>query len=999
MEDDNGLSANDPYRNMDSGESEIQPDFLKNNIAKKALGGVEKAASLAAAAGTGGASAGASAGGAAAGAAGKEAAANGAKTGASAVGGSAQALRPGSIGKAVKDGFKSSVASAQENETNPRGLYSGDGNSDEDDDSSKPGLKMPGIVKMLLPILLLLFGLVVIVFVIIAWPIMMIGAIDYNLQKALGFTDTVGILEKVGEAVTGEFLANGEVPHEYASDLADAGVLVGQVTTSGDFVRTDTYIADIESKNDLVAAASGFSYISQEDGELAVLFNGNVIKADDFIAAVESDPTLYAAYSNAADISAKYYYGEDVNNVFKEMGISRGVFNEWESTGDYATDEASFVELLNGSLNDDSELVVGGADTHNPIYNFLAGLFHVENGSWCMGGDGEECEPKDISELDANGIVSKTAEETKEHLVSWHMGVTNGGERFIEPEYSEDATTRAVEVLNSAVSANEPYLATKVFMAIEEPIQRARAGDNGPINQMMNVISKSNSVSYQTSTGGTETKNTSILETVNFQAAVGEKPYDVDEAANFGRDRVLKITDEWDEEHIKANVVSTDGEKNSTSVSRNGTHDSASKEVLGRATQTFDLAILKKNSEVFQSAIGANRLLEGGSFLSNTINQRTIGAMPSDEKKIAQYDNVVEETIARRADADRATKSPFNISSPNTFLGSIVHTIATTALGNSSGGGMMTAASTAVGAAGSAVAGLFNNTAMAEAWDQKFTTLSGNDCKTVEATKTKADLYCTSHNTVGTDHLDWKFSDWKASEIGGFINEDGTVNGELEKFVLLGMDRYSTVGVSSAEVCDKYNDLSGSKFRKFLRMFTDMIGLYNKCRTYEPAGDLLNGWVQENLDVPETIATGAEYTFGPDAGTENGLGQEGVELFSGYMTYNQVKSLLTGTKSAVAIAKDNYYAEHPKDESRAGKIARISGLTKGEAEIALSYVDYLNTIANYDASTRYKFGAPLVAIEKPILEVHSSKLTGDLYAWHQKEIEYKALRNRQEIVS
>ena len=968
MEDDNGLSANDPYQNME------KPDIGKGDMAKKVLGGAEQAASLIATAGTGGASAGAG------GTAGKKAAADGTKAGAPAAAGSA--FKPGSMGNAIKGGLKSSASDARENETNPRGFYSGTLNSD--DDNSKLSGKVPGIIKMLAPILIMMLGLCIVIAMIIAWPIMMIGAIDYNLQKALGFTDTVGILEKVGEAVTGEFLANGEVPHEYASDLADAGVLVGQVTTSGDFVRTDTYIADIESKNDLVAAASGFSYISQEDGELAVLFNGNVIKADDFIAAVESDPTLYAAYSNAADISAKYYYGEDVNNVFKELDISRGAFNNWESTGDYAVDEASFVEMLNETLDRDTELVVGGADTHNIVYTILKKFGLIDNdedGTWCMGGNGQDCDPKDISELTAGDITSQTASNTKEYVTSWSLAGV---------EYSDDATERAVELLNSTISADEPYKATKVFMAIEEPIQRARAGDNGPINQMMNVISKRSTVSYQTPNGSTATDTNSILETVNFQAAVGEKKYDVDEAANFGRDKILKINDGLvDDDHIKGNIISTNGHKESTSVSRNGNEESASEEVLKAVDQTVDLALLKNNSEIFQSAIGANRVLEGGSFLSNSINQRTIGAMPSDEAKIAQYDNIVEETIARRAEADRATKSPFDISSPNTLFGSIVHNIATTALGNPIGN-VMSMASTTAGMTGNAVASLFG-TATAEAWNQKFTTMPGRDCKTVPVTETSADLYCTSHNTVGTEHLDWTFKDWKASEIGESINDDGTAKDELEDFILLGMDRYSTVGVSSAEVCDKWEDRHQGLFGKFLNMFTDMVGLYQKCRTID-APDADSGTVSVTLETPEDIATGAKYTFGPQ-------GDKKVELYSGYMTYNQVKSLLTGTKSAVAIAKDNYYAEHPKDESRAGKIARISGLTKGEAEIALSYVDYLNTIANYDASTRYKFGAPLVAIEKPILEVHNNKMTGDLYAWHQKEIEYRALRNRQEIVS
>ena len=149
MEDDKAEGANDPYQNME------KPDIGKGDMAKKVLGGVEQVASIAAAVGTGGASAGATAANGTAGAAkGGAAAASGAETGATAAAGTSS-IKPKKMTAAANDGFKSGIADAQKNETNPRGVHSG--NKDSDTDDNKSGLKKLGIPKMLLP-LLVIFG-------------------------------------------------------------------------------------------------------------------------------------------------------------------------------------------------------------------------------------------------------------------------------------------------------------------------------------------------------------------------------------------------------------------------------------------------------------------------------------------------------------------------------------------------------------------------------------------------------------------------------------------------------------------------------------------------------------------------------------------------------------------------------------------------------------------------------------------------------------------------
>lgn len=962
MEDE--LGANDPYRGMDSGEQEIRPDFLtgKDNPARKVLSAAEQAASIKGGKG---------------------------KTGDKGGVGSANA-KTGKAKNSRNGADKtSSIQKASAAEEGQGGLYNsqrttknGDSKGDNND------FRMSSAVKAMAPVLLILLAIVIIIGVMIALPIIMIGAIDYNLQKSLGFDNTVGILEEQGEYVTAELAASGKFPSKYSEDLAQNGIDVGQVTANGDFIKTDTYIANIEEKEGLVAAATGFSYSSDREGELALLYDGDLISADEFVARVESEPKLYAAYSEAANLSVKYYYGKDVSKVYKQMRLSRGSFNDWEATGDYKTDEESYLKILKSVLDGKrSNLELGGihqdeAPTWGDAFPAMAAWFSL---------DGPGSFREDVSEGDAEDITKSISEQTKSYINGWYLDTCertvtdeNGNpktETFTcqKPQYDDTQTKRAAELLNTAVSSAEPYLASSAFLGVEEPIQRARIGDNGPINQVMNTLSTPTEVTYRdVATGKTVTKNLSIFETVNFQAAVGEKPYSTEEASSFARDRVLEVTGQADTDIIKRTTISSNGKKNSSSVVRNGNHSSADYDTISKANDSVSFAISRKNSDLFESVVGGNRIVEGGSFLSNNINMKVIGAMPSDAGTVAAYQKEVDEVMARKAEADRATLSPFDISSPNTFLGGIVHKFATALVGvfgrNSTS---MLSTMDATGSVASDAAMDILGTVSAEGSEQKYTTLSPDNCETVGAIAVEGDLYCTSHNTVNTDYMSYTLDDWKDSDIGSSINGDGKIveESDLEKFVVMGMDRESTVGTMNAEVCSSWHSYNDGFFEKATHFFQQMLGLYQVC----------NG-------VEAGIADGSKYSF--TNGQDSKLG-----LYSGYMLHNQVYSLLSDEDSSVAVLRERYYAEHPQDDSEAGMIARISGLTRGEAEIALEYANYLNVIASYDASSRYSFGDVLsvLEIEQPILKSHSNKIAGEILAWQTKETEFNDMRSRQVV--
>ena len=906
---DNSLAPNDPYNNMQTAQDDTRPDFLdeykdknkekKEKARKAALKAAEVAASFM------GAPAGAGMG---------ENAKNG-------------------VMSANKAGSGDMIGATKQAEESPEGFrFTGFGKNKTTEKKGFDIKKMSagGVLGIIL------LGIVLLVSTLGGFNIEIAG-IDFNLMKTVGFTPTVAFLNRVASWVTKNYLAEGRMPDKYAGRLAEQGLMVGQVLANGDFVRTNAYVSDVGRLADL--AVLGNFQLMPSEGQLAMLYNGDVITADDFVARVESDPMFYAKVTEAEDIGALYYYSDDVNEAFKEMGVSRSMFADWVDTGDYKKNEENFLKELEKGINDGSDLTVNG-------FFSSSDETESENNSFT----------KNISEDDdANDIVGNIANDTK-------------------ADSEDEATAKASQLLNTVVSASEPYYAAKSFMALEEPIQRARIKGEGPIHELMNTIRRETEVEYKNILEDeTEKTKASVMTTTNFVAAVSGGKFSKEEALNFSRDRILTAMKAGKSGNIKDTTVDSKGHKESDIVISIGNAFSADEDALDAVEDSVDKAMIQKNSDLFPSIVGGNRIVEGGAFISNTINRKAIGAMGADSEEIARYHQEVIAELERKASAERASRSPFDISSPYTFMGSIVYGFANSALRSNAGNG------NSAGAVIGAIAGLTSDstkdlfeTAIADGDDDSYEMTHGEHCDTVNsAYNIEGDIYCTAKQILVPDYIERTNKEWEDA-----IDED-----IYELFVTIAMDREATVGVNDAGSCEKWREEYNIPIVSSL---SELLGLYNVCKA-----NPVEGFFSDELALVDKVGTG-EY-FSVTDGNDN---KDIVKEYSAYATYDQVSSLLEDRDSKAAMIREKYYAKHPKDNSREGIIARRSGLTKNEAKIALAYADYLVEIARYNPATRYAFGGVLIEKpEEPLVE-HANKVSVDLYAlWHGRT-EYDDLRGR-----
>ena len=192
--------------------------------------------------------------------------------------------------------------------------------------------------------------------------------------------------------------------------------------------------------------------------------------------------------------------------------------------------------------------------------------------------------------------------------------------------------------MNTAISSNEPRQAASAFLAIEEPIQRARIEGNGPVNQVMNALSRATEIKYtDVNTNEDVVAKKSIFETTNFAAAISGGGYSKNEANNFSRDRVLIATDTVGNNQVGDTTINdgNSGRSGITILANLFEWTGADDDTLAKATGSVAMSAAELNNEVFSSIVGGNRIVEGGSYLSNTINSKSLGAMPSDSGTIA----------------------------------------------------------------------------------------------------------------------------------------------------------------------------------------------------------------------------------------------------------------------------------------------------------------------------------------------------------------------------
>jgi hypothetical protein len=354
--------------------------------------------------------------------------------------------------------------------------------------------------------------------------------------------------------------------------------------------------------------------------------------------------------------------------------------------------------------------------------------------------------------------------------------------------------------------------------------------------------------------------------------------------------------------------------------------------------------------------------------------------------------------IAQTAEFERATRSPFDITSEHTFLGSIVYKALPLSLSFSS---LSSGLNGIFNTLGSSFASIIPSAAAQSAITETNITTKIGNCPLLESVGTIGNEYCdpiygTDFSTINLDPEDVfnqaaiskdNKDNFEKDDSGEYKLKDGNPiiaeNSELMKFIVSCQLRDSQFGIVDQNIL---NYASGKSTTPAANIASAGVG------AIPVIGD-----VKDIIDAL-TESSNRNWATGESCIADNGDWDK-YKYYERYLNdQEQMESMGMVEESASTIAIERYYEKHPLDQSYEGQLARISGMTKDQVVATLDYVKYLDFVASYNPSDRLPVEAPIIpTITDLIPEVeiasHSNKIGGVLVSFVYNPV-FLPLRDR-----
>ena len=383
---------------------------------------------------------------------------------------------------------------------------------------------------------------------------------------------------------------------------------------------------------------------------------------------------------------------------------------------------------------------------------------------------------------------------------------------------------------------------------------------------------------------------------------------------------------------------------------------------------------------------GANKYIGG--------NGTSGGQSPGGDAQLTSYLNERASVIAEEAKYQRSIRSQFDISSPYTFLGALVYPMLPLLYSSNNLMGVVKNSSTIMR---SSIASL-SPTATAISAEEALS--SKGKCKLLESTGAMGDAFCNPyiitdvstirespvavneivHRMKNGDSEIASNGNWIGISSGDNFDDDGSIkeNSNLAKYITFCGQRTSQYGIYDLTIASRITENTATKIMAWIPLVSD-VG-----KIYEGLKESINqAWTNGRA----CVASDTNPYWG-----ENKWYQRYTE------NERQLENMNPGYVSPVTAYVQDYNEKNPVDNTLEGKLARFSGMRKEDVEEALALIDYYNFIADYDASMRYAFGAPVVEEPNEILFDNDNVVEDNIFIILLNEISFADVRNRSFVV-
>jgi hypothetical protein len=411
------------------------------------------------------------------------------------------------------------------------------------------------------------------------------------------------------------------------------------------------------------------------------------------------------------------------------------------------------------------------------------------------------------------------------------------------------------------------------------------------------------------------------------------------------------------------------------------------------AKNLTNMLIRDAATEWFGEDLG-NALISGASkYLGG--NATSGGEGPGSQAKVIMYMNEQNAVIAEEARYQRSKRNPFDLTSKYTFLGSIYYSLIPIAY--SSGGVMQSMAGATNMLSNSLVALLPSASAVST---QNELTSDGS-CGLLSAVKAQGDAFCNPY--IITDTSTIRESPVAVNDIVHRMNSEDTILASNNKWIGVSSSNFNSDGTIKEDsnlgkyitYCGQRTSQYGIKDASIAEHIVTKGKKVHKIIGYIPA-------LKNIKDIREGLKDEANMAWSNGRACVASEDNEYWDELKWYQRYAEnirlVENINPGYVGPTTAYLNKYYEENPVDDSFEGQLARFSGMSKEKVSDTLALMEYYQFLAEYDASTRYAFGAPAVEEKHDLTFDNENQVAETIHVILLNEISFADVRNRVALV-
>lgn len=821
--------------------------------------------------------------------------------------------------------------------------YTGKGKSVADAvrDAAKRRMKsgFKGRFKKATPAFLISGLIVVTIFVMFA----MVGSLGNQIETLITrATDTMfGSYSENTIRVTEELLAGerGEFPEYFEDRLKEQGISVS-------------------------GSESGYT----------LDWSGIAINSGTFREVYSNDVNFREAFTKAKRGRTSNFYDMSASFTFTRLGISRNLYRSYKQTGDSDTDTASYKKT-------ESDLFEG--KTSGTVNTVIEKQKTDENGNPITDDEGNP-----ITERVKSGDDIGNAGGEGNSRVKAKGYLTDIAGRVADTTSVACAALKVANMVSVTVAVAEIYQAINYFLSNAENISKTKAGDgnNAAQHQLLNFLNESTTTTYTDVETGEEKEITGApIQAEGFANVLAGMNPDLNKTKNYsvesaftasvfaiglsaannkicGGLRAVGAT-----VSVAVGLLSGGIAKTITSLAKTTFINFALQQgivaILSVLIPKIATSLFENTAESLASIPAGETFVKGAALGNKKVARGTSGQMLADKETATAYARQSEIANAYESELGRKNRSPFDATSPDTFLGSLTSKFAVISHSNN----LISTVANISNLAGNTFSSIIGSTATKtyanSITDPDYTVdyeLAGTDYSTVFAD----DSTCQNLTDIGAacgvygeevtathpDVMKVRSDDPKYLEVlskNVRKKEDGTYevipNSLLANKIMYCDERDSPFGVFDSNIANAFETSLG--FADNIPILNDVIDLVNAVEDMDPETE---GWARGSFCVmnKETNSHYEDMLYLQHFTEDQRIAVQ-IEL-------DETRSEDGSIKNPTIAYKEAWYEKNPIDTSTAGLLARYTGSTKKEAEDILALIEYYNYVANYEPPVEEK---------------------------------------------